>query len=143
MSSASPFFSHLSQTAHKVPPRTPAAASGAGFGDAQPPSNRFFSPTNFLEEPAKRESRNISTVSRTESTDGSADTSLPYICKLVSPKPPYFYYQEIGINRSARRTKKDAPFDRPPPSSDTTLEVGPRRDVNQVARSLAQIQTGI
>jgi len=61
---------------------------------------------------AKQESRNFSTVSRVESTDGSADTSLPYICKPVSPKPPCFYFQEIEINRPARRTKKDALFDR-------------------------------
>ena len=31
-------------------PRTPAAASGAGFGGAKPPSNRSFPPTQNVEE---------------------------------------------------------------------------------------------
>ena len=36
-------------------PRTPAAASGAGFGGAQLPlSNRFFPPTQNVEEPKRR-----------------------------------------------------------------------------------------
>jgi hypothetical protein len=38
---------------HPSSPRTPAAASGAGLGGAQPPSNQFLPPTENVEEPLK------------------------------------------------------------------------------------------